>query len=212
MQLCLVALLDAELADVLGAAVVIGVITLVNLFFFGLVNAAYIADHVAGQFAKRIVAKQSGLDFHAGETVALRRKACYLGVGQTRANRQGFKAARLFQQLLEAAPVARRDVQHLGQIVQHLVQRPTFAGRDFERIGRVIAGQHDAIAIQDQPPVGNDGHDGGAVVFGLCAQLFVAPDLQIQQAGNQQQKADQHHQTEHKDAGTKPRQINLDIP
>ena len=39
--------------------------------------------------------------------------------------------------------------------------------RDLERVGRIVVGQHDAVAVEDEAAVGHDRHDRDAVVLGL---------------------------------------------
>ena len=104
-QLALVALLDAELADVLGAAVVGEVVVgpvVVHLLLLGLVDAADVADQVAADLAERIVAEQPRLDLDAGEAEALRGEARDLLVGEPGADRQRLEALALVEQALEA--------------------------------------------------------------------------------------------------------------
>jgi hypothetical protein len=81
-QLGLKALLHAQLADVLGTAVVGGSSDSSMRLLLGLVDAPDVADHVAGQLAVGVVAEQAGLDIDAGEAEALRRKLCHFFVGQ----------------------------------------------------------------------------------------------------------------------------------
>ena len=57
MQLTLVALLHTQLADVLGAPVIAGVVLFFNAFFFFGVDAPDVAHHVAGQFTVRVLPK-----------------------------------------------------------------------------------------------------------------------------------------------------------
>ena len=69
-QLALVALLEAELADVLGALVV-GLVVVVPVFhrlLLGLVDAADVAQQVAAHLAQRVAAEQPRLDLHARES------------------------------------------------------------------------------------------------------------------------------------------------
>ena len=209
MELALKALLYAEFANVFRAPVVGLVVVVFNGFFFAGIDAPDVANHMAGQLAIRIVAKQARLDLHARKAKALRGKTRHLGIGQAVANGQGLEVFGLAHQLLETAPVARADLYQLGQGVDGGLQRPRFGGRDLQRVGRIVARQHDAIAVFDQTPVGHDGHDGGAVALGLGAQIVVAPDLQVHQAAQQQKKARQHQHGEHKDAGPKPGQVRF---
>jgi hypothetical protein len=53
-----------------------------DVFFFGLVDAAYVAHHVAAQLAVGIAAKQPGLDVDAGKAKALRRETRHFLVRQ----------------------------------------------------------------------------------------------------------------------------------
>ena len=116
-QLGFVALLDAELADVLGAAVVGLVFRLVDLLFLGLVDAADVADQVAADLAERVVAEQPRLDVDAGEAEALGGEARHFLVGQLGADRQRLEVLALVHQALEALAVARLDLDDLGQLV-----------------------------------------------------------------------------------------------
>ena len=106
MQLLLEALLHPKLANVVGAAVIALVLTLLDGLLFALVDAPYVAHHMATQFTIRVTAKQPRLDVDARKTEALSRKACHFLVGQARADRQGFKIFGLVAQSFEAALVA----------------------------------------------------------------------------------------------------------
>ena len=92
MQLLLETLLDAELADVVGAPVVAFFFAVFNRLFFSRVDAADVAHHMAAQLAIGITAKQPGLDIDARKTKATRRKSRYFLVRQAGTQRDGFKA------------------------------------------------------------------------------------------------------------------------
>ncbi len=197
MQTRLKALLHPELADVLGAAVIGLVLRLVQARLLRLVDAPDIANHVAGEFAVGVAAKQPRLDLHPRKTVALRCKFGHFLVTQAGAQRHGLEAPGFFAQPLEAAPIARRDVHHLRQGVNRLLQVAGFGRRYFQGVGRVVGGQHNAVAVQDQAPVGHDGHDRGAVALGLLPQIIMAHHLQVDQARGHQSEAQQHHHAGH---------------
>jgi hypothetical protein len=110
-------LLQAQLADVLGALVVGLVLVgpVLHRLLLGLVDAADVAQQVAAGLAQRVAAEQPRLDVHAGEAEALRGEARHLLVAQLGADGQRLEALALLQQPLEALAVARRDVDHLGQ-------------------------------------------------------------------------------------------------
>jgi hypothetical protein len=101
-QVALVALLEAGLADVVGAPVVGGVVALLDALEVAVVDAADVADHVGGEAAHRIVAEQARLQLDAGKAVALGDEAGHLFVGEPVADRQGLEALALVHQLLEA--------------------------------------------------------------------------------------------------------------
>ena len=167
----LVALLQAELADVLGAPVVglVVVVPVLHRLLLGLVDAADVAQQVAADLAQRVVAEQPRLDVDAGEAEALRREARHLLVAELGADRQRLEALALFQQALEAAAVARRDLDHARPARRSVASRSrsTSRRRDLQRVGRVVGGQHDAVAVDDQAAVGHDRHHRDAVGLGL---------------------------------------------
>ena len=191
-QFGLVALLDAELADVVGAAVVGGVLRIVDGGLLALVDAADVADQVARRVAERIVAEQPRLHLDAREAEALRGEAGDLLLGQLGADRQRVEALAFLQQPPEAPAVARLHVDQLRQRVDGGVEVDRFRRRDLQRVGRIVVGQHDAVAVDDQPAVGDDRHHRDAVVLGLRRQLVVLHHLQMPQPRAEQREAQQH--------------------
>ena len=194
-QLGLQTLLDAELADVVGAAVVAFVFTGINDFFLALVDAADVADDVAAKLAMRITAKQPRLDIDTRKPKTLRCKTRDFGVGQARADRQRLEVFHLFAQALEAFFVARRNINDLLQRGNRLFNICDAGWRDLQRVGRVVRRQHDAVAVKNQPAIGHDGNDGGAVAFSLLAQVCMAVNLQVSQPRSQHRKRAEHDQT-----------------
>ncbi|CAJ0798424.1 hypothetical protein LMG18090_03708 [Ralstonia mannitolilytica] len=225
-QLRLVALLDADLADVFGAAVVVrvlarvvrhaglavGIAHVVDALQVALGDPADVADHVRGGLAQRVLAEQPRVHVHARKAEALRRETRDLLVGELAADRQAFKAAGVFHQPLEAAAVARLDVDHLRELVDRVVQRVLQLGRrDLERVGGIVARQHHAVAVHDDAAVGLDGRDGDAVVFGLGRVLLVLDLLQPEEAREQQPEADQHEQRGRRQPQAEARQLLFDV-
>jgi hypothetical protein len=110
-QLALVALLQAELADVprcRGSWPAARRPTRPSPSS-RLVDAADVADQVAAHLAQRVAAEQPRLDVHAREAEALRGEARHLLVGQLGADGQRFEVLALVLQALEAAAVAGLD-------------------------------------------------------------------------------------------------------
>ena len=93
MQEALIALFDPQLADVFGAPVIARLVLFLDALFFAGVDAANVANQVAGQVAIRVLAKQSGLHLHPRKAVALGHKARHLGIAQARADGQGVEIA-----------------------------------------------------------------------------------------------------------------------
>ena len=107
-QLALVALLEAGLADVVGALVVRGqALVVLDALHVLVVDAADVADHVRGELAVRVLAEQARLDVDAGEAVAVGGEARDLLVGEAGADRQAVGALGFDHQALEALAVAR---------------------------------------------------------------------------------------------------------
>jgi hypothetical protein len=213
-QLAFVFLLDAELADHLGAAVV-GEVLLGPLFHhgeFGPVDAPDVADQMTGEFAVWIVAKQPGLDLDTGKAIALGREARHFGVAEFGADRQGLETARIFEQALETTPVTRLDFDHLGELIDRRFERVgELRACDFERVGRIVVGQHDAVSVDDQAAIGHDRHHRDAVVLGPGGEVFVYHHLQVDQSGSQQSEAEEHEDGGHDQAGAIALQLLFDI-
>ena len=184
-QLALVGRFDADLADVVGAAVV-GVDALVlERRLVVLVDAADVADHVRGDIAERVLAEQARLDLHAREAEAVGGELRDLLVGEAGADRQALGIALSTEQLAEARAVARRDLDQLGELVDRRARRSSPAREDLERVGGVVAREHHAVAVDDQAAVGHDRHDRDAVVLGLRVVVLVLDHLQVDEARQQ---------------------------
>ena len=211
MQLGLKALLDAELADVVGASVIAFVIAGFDNFLFALVDAADIADNVAAKLAMRVAAKQPRLDIDARKAKTLRRKACHFSVGQPRADWQRLEVFHLFAQALEALFVARRNIDHLLQRGDRFVDIGNTRRRDLQRVGRIIRRQHDAVAVKNESAIGDDRNDGGAVALCLLVQVLVAINLQISQTRGEHGESPQHDQAGNQHACAKSREIGFDV-
>ncbi|MNL21489.1 hypothetical protein D3C87_1427820 [compost metagenome] len=209
MQRLFVALLDADLADVVGAPVVGALVFLpvVHRGLLALVDAADVADHVRAHLAVRVGAKQPRPDFHAGKAVALRREARHLFVAQAGADGQGVEAARILAQALEATAVPGRHFEQLAQLVDDGGDVAHLRRRDLQRVGRVVGRQHHAVAVQDLPAVGNHGNDRGAIALGPVRQRFMAHHLQVDQPRADQSESEQHRATDHHHAAAKKSEL-----
>jgi hypothetical protein len=180
-------------------------------FLLRLVDAADVADQVAAHLAERVVAEQPRLDLHPGETEALRGEARHLLVGELGADGQRLEAFALVHQALETLAVARLDLHHLGQAVDGSLEVGHLRRGDLERVGRVVVGQHHAVAVDDEAAVGHDRHHRDAVVIGLGGQLVVFVDLQVDEPRAEQGKADQHEGGRSQQSGAEAPEFLFDV-
>ena len=135
MQLFFVALLNAQLANHLGAPVVGIVIAVFQRLLFALVDAADIAHHMARHIFQRVIAEKAGLDIHPGKAPALRGKARHFLIAQAAAQRNRFKALGVVHQPLELAPVAGGDFHQLRQLLDGGFQILHLGARNLQRVG-----------------------------------------------------------------------------
>jgi hypothetical protein len=149
-QLVLVACLDAALADQVRAAVVGVDAFLLEPRLVLLVDAPHVAQHVRGELAERVLAEQAGLDLDPLEAEAVGREPRGFLVGEAAADRQAFGVARFLEQLLEARPVARRNFDELGHLVDGALDAAHAARVDFQRVAGNIPREHRAVAVHDQ--------------------------------------------------------------
>ena len=195
MQLEFVLLLDAGLADMVGAFVVGGLVALLDYLHVALVDAADVADGVRGDRAERILAEQARLDLDTREQIAIGSKACDLLFGQARTNRQAFEGLAFLEQSTEALAVFRQDLDHPAQTVDRGIEVVDLRWRDLERESRIIARQDHPLAIDDDTPIGNDRHQRDPVVLGARRVVGVLNDLQVEEPGDQQGEGDEHGDT-----------------
>ena len=91
-------------------------------------------------------------------------------------------------QALEADAIARADLDDACKIVDGFLQVGDLARENFQGVSRIVARQHGAAAVQNEPAVGHDRHDRDAVVLGLGAVVVVLHDLQVDETHQQQRK------------------------
>ena len=149
-QLALVARLDAVLADEVAAFVVAPHAVRFEPFEILVADSADVSEDVRGDLAHRILAEEARLDLHAGEAVGVGGKPRDLFVAQARPDRQAFGSLYLVAQFAKAVAVARLDLDHRRELVDRRldVRHPTRS--DLERIRRIVACEHYAVAIHDQ--------------------------------------------------------------
>ena len=75
-----------------------------------------------GELAERILAEQPRFDLHPGEAVAVHCEARDLLVAEPRSQREALEVLGLVEQALEALAVAGLNLDHLGELVDGLVE------------------------------------------------------------------------------------------
>ena len=103
------------------------------------------------------------------------------------------------------------DVDDRGQLVDRALEVGDLAGRDLQRVGGVVAREHDAVAVEDQAAVGRDRHDRDAVVLGLGVVVVVLDHLQVDEARQQQRERGEHDDAGDADAQLEVVQLALDV-
>ena len=185
MQLLFVTLLNAQLANYFRTPVVGIVLAVFQRLLLALIDTADIAHHVPTDIFERVVAEKTGLDVHARKAPALRRKARYLFIRQPAAQGNRFKALGVLHETLEFAAVTRCDLYQLAQSFDGFFQILDLRACDLQRIGRVVGGQHHAIAVQNFSAIGHNRHHRSAVAFGTLCKRVMAHHLQDRQAKQQ---------------------------
>ena len=105
MQFPLVELFQSALADVVGAAIVVGVARLFDAFGVAVVDAPHVTEHVRCQLGVRVLAEQPCPHLDPRKAIALRDEAGDFFVGQAGANRDGFKPFGFRAQFFESSAV-----------------------------------------------------------------------------------------------------------
>ena len=80
------------------------------------------ANGVGGDLTEGIIAEQPGADFKTREAETIDRKARDFFIGEPVAQRQRFEVFAVFKQALEAPPIARLDIDDIGQRIKCRIQ------------------------------------------------------------------------------------------
>src|SRR5258706_6335424 len=116
-------------------------------------------DDMREHFPFGVLPEQARIDLYPAETVAAGGKARDLTIGEPGADGETVQAFAFFEQLLEAAPVFGRDLDHGRKVVDQRVEIFDPARRDLERVSRVIVSEHHAVTVDDNAAIGGDRHD-----------------------------------------------------
>ena len=197
-QRALVALLEAHFSDVIGTAIVGKFAIFVEPVEFFLINASDVADHVRKQFALGVLTEQARLDLNPRKAIAMHREARNFLVRKARAYGQALEALALFEQLAEAAAVARRYLDDFAQAVYRGVHIPRLAGRDFQGVRGVVVGQLNAVAISNHTAARRRRHHGNAIGLRQRVVVITLHHLQIHEACQQQGKHQQHKKSQYR--------------
>ena len=186
MQLRLVGALDTELADEGGA----GVGGAVDVPQILLADGAHVAERVHRQLAIRVPAGLAGLDIQARKLEPSHGKARDVLVRHAQADRHAVEAAARVDGALELIDVLGTDEIELHQAREGLLQVRHFLGHQFQLVGGLVARDHLAVAVEDQPARRRDRLVAHPVTLGEVRVVFVAEHLQHEQPHDQ---ADDRH-------------------
>ncbi len=149
----------------------------------------------------RVGAEEPRLDLEAREAESVHRELRHLLLGEPGADRQALEVLALLLQALEAAPVARGHLDHLRELVDGALDVAHLAGRDLERVGGIVGGEHLAVAVEDEAAVGNHGHHGDAVGLRERVVVLALDDLQPDEAGGDEREGGEREEPRHREAG-----------
>src|SRR5207248_9375391 len=141
--------LDAELADERGAGVG-GAIDVLQVL---LADRADVAERVYRELAVRIPAGLARLDVESLELEAPHRKARDILVRHAQPDRHAVEAAARLDGALELADVLGADELKLHEPRECVLEIRHFLGDHLELIGGLGAGDHLAVAVENQPAV-----------------------------------------------------------
>ena len=210
-QLLLVALLESDLADVVGCAVVGRRALVAQIVDVIVADAADIADHVRGDLAVRIMAEQARVDFHARKSVIVDGDTRHFLVVEPRADRDAGEIVSLLEQFLEALAVLRRNLHQRGQIGNGLFQVFDQRWRNLQRIGCEVVRQHDSVAVQNQAAIRDHGNDEDAILFGQRVVILMLNYLHVEEAHQQEEESEQHCAADYREAQLEVIQLALVI-
>ena len=183
--------LDAGLADMRGAAVARGV----NAFQISRIDSSHIADHMREQLAERVTPVQIRHHFHARETMPVHGEARHLDLAQAQLDRHRLEAAPRARRGQEALGILVRQLDHLTQSRDHVVQVLDILAHCVQPVGRHVVGQQAAVAVVDQPARRHDRPRLDAVGLRAGVEFVETGDLQPGKARAQHHER-QHHQHE----------------
>ena len=151
----------AQLADQRGA----GIGRTVDARQVGLADGRDIAQRMYRQLTMRIVARQARADVHAREVVAVHRKARDFLFAEAQADRHGLEAAPCPHQPGDVAHLVVGDQLQLRQAAQGSGEVGNLLAHQLQLIRGLVFGQHLAVAIEDEAPVGGNGLQSCAVAL-----------------------------------------------
>ena len=191
-QLRLVGTLDAQLADEAGA----GVLGAVDRLQVLIVDGAHVADGMNADLLQRIVARQARMDVDAGELEAVHGEARHLLLVHLKLDRNALVHLVREDGAPHGAHLLRAqhpDADELRERGIHRLVVPDLLAHQLEVEGRRIVGEHQAVAIEDQPAARRNRLGADAVALRQLRVVLVLQDLQIEQPpcdGEQQNRGE----------------------
>ena len=181
MQLVLVGTLDAELADE-GRAGVGGAVDVLQIL---LADGAHVAERVHRQLGVRVPAGLACLDIQARKLEAPHGETRDVLVRHAQADRHAVEPAARVDGALELIDVLGTDEIELHQAREGLTHVRHFFGHQLQLVGGLVARDHLAMAVEDQPARRRDRLVAYPVTLGELRVVIVTRHLQHEQAHDQ---------------------------
>ena len=185
MELPLEGALDAELTDERGAGVG-GAIDVLQVL---LADRADVAERVHRELAVRVPAGLARLDVESLELEAPHRKARDILVRHAQPDRHAVEAAARLDGALELADVLGTDELELHEPRECVLEIRHFLGDHLELIGGLVAGDHLAAAVENQPARRGDRLIADPIALGEVGVVLVPGDLQHEQPHDEAEHA-----------------------
>ena len=196
-QIGLVGLLDAVFADRLDAGIRLCLAAGLQCGLVARADTANVAQGMRCDIAHGITTEQASGQLDALKAEFLGRESGHFLVAEKRLERQAVEFARLLEPFVEPSAIDVGEFDNFGQCFDGLLKVGDLFRVDLEGVDGPVLGQHDAIAIGDEPTVGLRGHQADAVALGKRVVVVELHGLQHQKAQKQEAESDHDEGASH---------------
>ena len=165
----------------------------------GAVGFGHIAEHVGEKVFFGIVAVGADHDLQAGPVDQLGLDAGHLAEIQAGDQRQGLEGLGVVAVL----ELLQRRVRPLADLGQGGGDIRAVLADDGQAVGRAVVGQDIAVIVEDAAARGEDALRAQAVFLGLGGHLRPQMELEVPEAGDEDEKEDAHQHLQEQDAAAR---------